>query len=214
MKCLVSLFMVALCVSLFSCSNDAETGATYNKTFITGYMNPEQVVVESIDAGVEVTFRGDVITSGDVFDDLSKAYNDLSYNRYTTCGPRIAISDALSLIKVETIEYFDATHQAGSDISDLIECQYISYYDYIQSGYKEAEKNLESYSDMMEYYLIDGAKLFKYNLSGIDYSHMNLVAPNIIFKFKQAPNKSGKYQFKLIFQTKDNTIESLFECEF
>ena len=177
-------------------------------------MNPEQVVVESIDAGVEVTFRGDVITSGDVFDDLSKAYNDLSYNRYTTCGPRIAISDALSLIKVETIEYFDATHQAGSDISDLIECQYISYYDYIQSGYKEAEKNLESYSDMMEYYSIDGAKLFKYNLSGIDYSHMNLVAPNIIFKFKQTPNKSGKYQFKLIFQTKDNTIESLFECEF
>lgn len=214
MKCLVSLFMVALCASLFSCSNDAETGATYNKTFITGYMNPEQVVVESIDAGVEVTFRGDVITSGDVFDDLSKAYNDLSYNRYTTCGPRIAISDALSLIKVETIEYFDATHQAGSDISDLVECQYISYYDYIQSGYKETEKDIESYSDMMEYYGIEGAKLFSDKLSDINYANMNLVAPNFILKFNQTPENSGIYQFKLIFQTQEKVIVTIFECEF
>lgn len=211
---LVSLFMVALCASLFSCTNDSETGATYNKTFITGYMMPEHIVAETLDSGIAVTVKGDVITSGDVFDDWAKSFNDLSYNRYTTCGPRIAVCDALCEVKVETIDYFDATHQAGSDISDLVVCQYISYYDYIQSGYKETEKDVESYSDMMEYYGIEGAKLFSDKLSDINYANMNLVAPNFILKFNQTPENSGKYQFKLIFQTQEKEIVTIFECEF
>ena len=80
-----------------------------------------------------------MITSGRSFDALSIYYNDLSYNRYTIDGPRTAINDSIYKIEVYTVENFDASHPAGSDISDLIECRYISYYDYIQSGYKKEE---------------------------------------------------------------------------
>lgn len=104
---------------------DAPTGATFNKTFVTGYLTPESIVISKMNSGIKITFKGDLITSGRSFDALSIYYNDLSYNRYTIDGPRTAINDSIYKIEVYTVENFDASHPAGSDISDLIECRYI-----------------------------------------------------------------------------------------
>lgn len=104
---------------------DAPTGATFNKTFVTGYLTPESIVISKMNSGIKITFKGDLITSGRSFDALSIYYNDLSYNRYTIDGPRTAINDSIYKIEVYTVENFDASHPAGSDISDLIECLYI-----------------------------------------------------------------------------------------
>lgn len=73
---------------------DAPTGATFNKTFVTGYLTPESIVISKMNSGIKITFKGDLITSGRSFDALSIYYNDLSYNRYTIDGPRTAINDS------------------------------------------------------------------------------------------------------------------------
>ena len=106
---------------------DAPTGATFNKTFVTGYLTPESIVISKMNSGIKITFKGDLITSGRSFDALSIYYNDLSYNRYTIDGPRTAINDSIYKIEVYTVENFDASHPAGSDISDLIECLYLCH---------------------------------------------------------------------------------------
>ena len=130
MKVFTYIMMVGALCCLFCCSKekeDAPTGATFNKTFVTGYLTPESIVISKMNSGIKITFKGDLITSGRSFDALSIYYNDLSYNRYTIDGPRTAINDSIYKIEVYTVENFDASHPAGSDISDLIECRYISY---------------------------------------------------------------------------------------
>lgn len=128
MKVFTYIMMVGALCCLFCYSKekeDAPTGATFNKTFVTGYLTPESIVISKMNSGIKITFKGDLITSGRSFDALSIYYNDLSYNRYTIDGPRTAINDSIYKIEVYTVENFDASHPAGSDISDLIECSYI-----------------------------------------------------------------------------------------
>jgi hypothetical protein len=128
MKVFTYIMMVGALCCLFCYSKekeDAPTGATFNKTFVTGYLTPESIVISKMNSGIKITFKGDLITSGRSFDALSIYYNDLSYNRYTIDGPRTAINDSIYKIEVYTVENFDASHPAGSDISDLIECRYI-----------------------------------------------------------------------------------------
>ena len=128
MKVFTYIMMVGALCCLFCYSKekeDAPTGATFNKTFVTGYLTPESIVISKMNSGIKITFKGDLITSGRSFDALSIYYNDLSYNRYTIDGPRTAINDSIYKIEVYTVENFDASHPAGSDISDLIECAYL-----------------------------------------------------------------------------------------
>ena len=97
MKVFTYIMMVGALCCLFCYSKekeDAPTGATFNKTFVTGYLTPESIVISKMNSGIKITFKGDLITSGRSFDALSIYYNDLSYNRYTIDGPRTAINDS------------------------------------------------------------------------------------------------------------------------
>ena len=98
MKVFTYIMMVGALCCLFCYSKekeDAPTGATFNKTFVTGYLTPESIVISKMNSGIKITFKGDLITSGRSFDALSIYYNDLSYNRYTIDGPRTAINDSI-----------------------------------------------------------------------------------------------------------------------
>lgn len=37
---------------------DAPTGATFNKTFVTGYLTPESIVISKMNSGIKITFKG------------------------------------------------------------------------------------------------------------------------------------------------------------
>lgn len=82
MKVFTYIMMVGALCCLFCYSKekeDAPTGATFNKTFVTGYLTPESIVISKMNSGIKITFKGDLITSGRSFDALSIYYNDLSY---------------------------------------------------------------------------------------------------------------------------------------
>lgn len=215
MKTTIYIAMLALFFSLFSCEEkEPISGLIYRKTFITAYLEPEYFWTEKVDSGVKFTLRGNVITSGDAYKKLSEKYNDLSYNRNTLDRPRRALSDGLRKIKVETIKPFDATHPADSDISDLIECQYISFCDYIRSGYQEEEKVWEQYLDLEEYCSFEGAKLMVANLQSLNYNNTQLMGTDFVLTFKKEPEEKGVYRFILTLQTQDKEINKVFEYEF
>ena len=210
--------VIVTIMSLVSCSrsnsNDDVSGSQYSKTYITGYLIPEALTADSSGSCVGFTIGGDVLTQGEIFDELSKANNDTSYNRYNVSGPRIAIGENISSMRVVALDNFDSNHQSGSDISDLIECQYISYYDYVQSGYQNQEKSVDDYKDCMEYYSIDGAKLYRETLADIEFANINLCAPYLILKFKAEPENKGTHQFKLILVTQTREIDITYSYEF
>lgn len=74
MKVFTYIMMVGALCCLFCYSKekeDAPTGATFNKTFVTGYLTPESIVISKMNSGIKITFKGDLITSGRSFDALS-----------------------------------------------------------------------------------------------------------------------------------------------
>lgn len=211
MKIIAHTIIIAAFFFICAC-NKEESGATYNKTYITGYKVMEGVVSYEVESGVKFSIKGDVVTSGDIFDQLSKIYNDTSFNRNTICGPRTAIADEIIGIKAVTAEYFDTLHPAGSDVSDLIECIYVSYYDYVRNGYKEESKSIETFTDMTEYYTLAGAKLFRIGLS--EFNDVKLFAPDFILKFNTEPEKEGEYRFDLNIQSSGKEIKTSFRHTF
>ena len=63
MKVFTYIMMVGALCCLFCCSKekeDAPTGATFNKTFVTGYLTPESIVISKMNSGIKITFKGDV----------------------------------------------------------------------------------------------------------------------------------------------------------
>ncbi len=215
MKTTIYIAMLALFFSLFSCEEkEPISGLIYRKTFITAYLEPEYFWTEKVDSGVKFTLRGNVITSGDAYKKLSEKYNDLSYNRNTLDRPRRALSDGLRKIKVETIKPFDATHPADSDISDLIECQYISFCDYIRSEYQKEGEDDEQDLELFGYTLDEGAKLLKEDLQNINYDNTQLMTEDFVLTFKKEPEEKGVYRFILTLQTQDKEINKVFEYEF
>lgn len=198
MKNFLSIIVFLLSSLLCSCSEENDiTGTTYSKTFITGYLTPETISTENTDFGIKLTFKGGVITSGKNFEVVSQYYNDVTYNRNVIYGPRIAINDSIHLMTVNTIGDFDALHLAGSDITDLVECQYISYYDYIHNNYKIVNSKNELIPGLNGYSEIEGAETKEMNLSDVCYYNTKLMAPDFMLKFKKTPDKKGEYLFNL-----------------
>ncbi len=215
MKIMLRFLTLAMLVGCcWSCSNNDESGATYNKTYITGYINPEAVTIKKADRGIEFTLKGTVTTSGDTFSKLSAANGDTSFNRYTVCGPRIALSDPINSIKIETSDAFDLTHPAGSDVSELVECAYVSYFNYVKSGYQAAQKDATQYAVLTEYAGIEGAEVMTTKLSDINFATSQLISKDFAVEFTAEPAQKGTHQFKLIVQTPTNRIEAPFTYDF
>lgn len=209
--------MTLVALSVSSCSNEeAISGAIYCKNYVSAYLVPE-VVAESDAAdgiGMNFTIKGRVINSGTEYEELAETYGDKSFNRYVVYGPRLAVSDGLLGVSVVTVKDFDALHPAGSDVSDLIEIQYISFLDYVKSGYKAEPKDVESYADMMAYYAVDGARLLNSALQSVNYENTRLIAPEFLLKFNKKPTDGESGLFRLVVQTPDASLETEFAYNF
>ena len=98
---------------------------------------------------------------------------------------------------IKTVDDFDASHLAGIDISDLVECHYVSYYDYIHNDYKIVNTKALQTQGLNGYSYIEGAEIKNMNLADICYDNTKLIAPEFMLKFKKAPEKKGEYHFDL-----------------
>ena len=221
MKRIVIILATLILAVAFSCfvgcvRRVPESGAAFCETFITSYIFPDKIHLRYGDGCIPFYVGGSgAVTSGEIFDRLSQYYNDLSYNKWVLNGPNIAILGEIKSIQLETIEEFDEHHPAGSDMSDLVELQYISYYEFVQNGYQEEGSKIEEdYTDMSLYFDREGAKIYKVKLSEVNYSDMQLISTDFVLKFLGSPKEKGVYHFKLTFQVEYSASETLVEYEF
>lgn len=206
-----------LCGLLFSCSNDNEkeiSGVIYLKRLISVYLAPETITTENIDSGIRLSLKGKIITSGKEYDNLSKYYNDTNYNKYVYNGPRRAVNDSIYKVTMKTMEDFDPQHPAGSDITDLVECQYVSYYNFIKNNYKTENSENKPIEGLYYYSKIEGAEAYKMNLTDICYDNSKLMAPEFMLKFKTTPEKKGIYTFNLEMFFSGKVVTKTFKYVF
>lgn len=210
------LILSLLICGFWSCTEVEEDGkGTYRKSYLSSYRTPESIRINTSCSEIKFTITGSTVGS-DVYKKLAKTYNDTSYNSYCVGAPRVAISEEICGIQLKTVDYFDASHPAGSDLSELVECSYLSYYDYIQSGYQKEEHDWMLYADshLEEYFSIWGIKILKCTLSDINSTNTKLAAEDFVLEFNQEPEQKGIYQFKIVMQLPDRQIEAFCEHEF
>ena len=79
---------------------------------------------------------------------------------------------------------------------------------------RKKRKIVDQYSDLIEYFDIEGAKLLKNKLSKINSTNTKLASQKFVLKFNKAPESKGKHKFKLSLQMSDGQIETFFEYDF
>lgn len=222
MKTLFLYFFIMMCF-LASCSSDEDivSGAVYNKNCVTTYWTPESLTMSmtksELDNDSAVTIDvtpHEAISSGKAFDLLASKFGDVSYNRYTVCGPKVAMNDSILSVNIVTLDDFDESHPSGSDVSEYVDIQYASYYDFIQSGYKQEEisedERQKLFTDFMELYSKEGLTIHDKKLTELTSTDTRLVAPKFVFRFNKRPVSIGKYRFKMTLSLSKVKMEQVF----
>lgn len=223
------IISVLICSLFLSCTKeDKLTGCDYSKSYLNGYLNPKAITIENqfissaysdSDSLITVlTLRGDLISNTEEsFEELAKFYKDDSFNRYILPGWRTAVNDSIEKVTVTTLSDFDASHPKGSVVTDLMECEYVSFNDFIQSGYDHKAINYSSedyHGYLAKYFGFDGPNLKRDGLNNLGYQNTKLIAPELTLNFKKLPEKKGNYQFEMTIFFKENKITTTFNYTF
>ncbi len=207
---------VLICATACSESDDdrIEQGM-FAKNYVFGYMIPSSLEFHMIDwSSVPYTV---VHINGGYADEaqreaLREKYNDLSYNK-AIAVPMFALYDGISGLSAETVDYFDEAHPAGSDVSDIVVCKYLTCYEFIQSGYVAIEKDYNLYPPLYGKES-EGTLQHETALSEINYNDSQLMVPEMIFEFTSEPEEPGTYEFKFHFKMPEVEINTTFEYDF
>lgn len=223
MKALILALLIGTICFLNGCKDvecEPLPSIDYCERYISCYMTPNALAMREFEDAdpmcVNLSFSGDLIRSDEkAYDELSARYGDLSFNGYTQAIPRKAVNDSINRIEVKSVARFDAEHPAGSDVSEFVELQYVSYYDFIESGYGEVDKGeLSEWGNLDKYHGLDGAAFHKKALPEIKASDTKLMETDFLLKFNKMPEDSGTYQFELVFHMGEKKICTTVECTF
>ncbi len=199
-----------------ACSNEdwPVVGGWYTENYIVSYLIPDKFSSYSRLGTGEVFFDIDgkfTIWKGDAeFDAIAERNNDLSYDRWQ--GEWItALYDGVTGLSIVTVDYFDEAHPAGSDISDIVDCKYQTYYEYIQGGYEYLELNweppyLHNYGPVTTTY--------EMGLSEVNYDNCQVMDPEIIIWFTSEPEEPGVYEFRFRVDLPNTWFRETFYYEF
>lgn len=136
------------------------------------------------------------------YNHLTKYYHDTSFNRYVAPIPNAALNDSIQYIRLEAANEIDATHPAGSVVSDKVTVSYRSYYPYIMRGYTDDAKTTDGLTD------------FQKDVKDISYANTKLMLPALDIEFTPHSEIKGKHSLKLTVQFSKKKIEKEFEYDF
>lgn len=172
----------------------------YHRYFINGYVLPHRMFYEiEDDTHVGVFLEGYSIGEKDKqFEALAESNNDnFKHKGEIDFPPRVAFAEPIHSLKVVTLMDFDSQHPAGSDISDLIQCSYESYYKYVQSGFTTS-----------------WPEIISCKATEINASNTKLMATYLWLSFLQKPLAPGIYVFDLIFTFETMEVKGRMPYEF
>jgi len=172
-RILCESFLFTIVVMLnWSCEKGDGYGESFfSKSYITDYVYPdslESCFVETVDDRMVMRLRfhggyyvalssyryfADWERREYLFDSLMVSYGDTTYNEDIYVEGHQALATPIDSISVISDADYDENHAAGSDLSDIVIFQGVSYYNFISHGYFREE---DIYGD---YYDDNGLKL-------------------------------------------------------
>lgn len=160
-------FLFTIMVMLtWSCEQGDGYGESFfSKSYITDYVYPDSLVshyVETVDDTMVVcldfqaTYRVGLLSyrhfadwerREQLFDSLMVSYGDTTYNEDIYLEGHQALATPIDSISVVSDADYDENHTAGSDLSDIVIFQGVSYYNFISHGYFREKDTFGDYYD-------------------------------------------------------------------
>lgn len=174
------LFLI-LSLLLFSCQEETtqEPHPPKSGSYISSYMtNINSVSCYQIfnDKTIHLDFLllGDNIIYGNIqFDSIARYYNDTSYLEYSMPTNIGVLTPSIKEIHVHTLKKLNEHYDSNSQIDDIVNIQYSSPYNYINSLYKEGIQT--SFDKKLSDFNTTGTKLF---VNGFSLSFQDITADN------------------------------------
>lgn len=184
----------------------------------------EDEVLQATD--ISFTFTGyDIYPGSGMFENLLRKYNDTKFQWFTPgfyldSPIDCVLGEYLKDIEITCVEYFNATHPAGSEMGDITYFEWTSYYGYIQKGYDTSgldgngayQPNGNNAPSNAIYHALTGDKSI-YPIHMIaNVSYLYDIRNHLYFGEK--PDVPGIYTFNVKFMFETCTTEHQFKVKF
>lgn len=141
-----------------------------------------------------------------VCDSLAKAHHDTEYKR---SGKTFSYCQ---FVRTERIDVFsdtdyDAAHPAGTPLNDIVDIQFSSAEDYVQSNYTEGKYLSELTTPVLEYddmrggyYPADEISMLQEPLEEFNRIQRKLISFFFFFKFRSDPSQTAEHNFTIVYR--------------
>jgi hypothetical protein len=215
------LVVSALAVIIFVGCQKPIDGAYFSKTFIHVYLLPDTLRChwESEYDVVVMGFYGKKIDGGDnEFEELSEKFGDTYFNRKLVPFSNRAIADEFTSIDITSDRDFDSEHPAGTSLGNLVKFYGISFWKYIENGYKFAPYDTPNVPDELNNHthnLQRGEYLVFKKLSDLEPQDMKLLSLfSTKLYFQTRPSEAGTHNFTVTAKTAEKTFSGTLKVEF
>lgn len=139
------------------------------------------------------------------YDSLSKAHNDLDYNRRTLTMVMACLYRRTTGIHVVSDTDYDEEHPAGTYLDDIMRIHFKSAEDYLATGYTSLKQYLGKTTGPSSYYgslpIID-LELSEY-LDEFNRIQRKLIQFSFNFRLTKAPDRTGTHRFTITYTNED-----------
>lgn len=201
---------------------DGGSSAIASHHFITEYIEPNGIEALSnapghlylkVKGNVYQTFRGKDYQHYDKVEYFSKLYDDTSYTGKVRPGEHAVLAYPIEKISLWCGKDFDAEHPVGTPLNDIVSLYFETYYDFVQSGYKDyKEDNPEWIDPTLEEHLLsfeevnsDITKLTQVGMSQNAFANV---------RFNSTPETLGEYPFTIVMTVNGDDLRYSFTFTF
>ena len=185
-----------------------ETGAVMSPHFVTDYIVAENFDLYRVETDewfiFFMNFRGERISmpgnaDKDRFETLAEAFGDVSYNRPVVPDANRALVDPISSLNVVCNKDYDAGHEAGSDLCDIVKFWATTPYGFIHRGYVHEPMDYSDYWPVM--YPQYGYDLIDIPAGEVNSDNSIMLDPWCYLYFTERPAQAGEYEFSVTITT-------------
>lgn len=194
-----------------------DTGMWESPYFITEYLEVSKISVGSNASNhFYLAVDGEVHQLDPLTDNITEEakyfaelYGDTQYNQAVHPGQHSAAAYPIDKITISCEQDFDAEHPAGEPLDDIVKLDYLTYYDFVKSGYQPNKEYRNSNAKLCSHYFKDVAA-DNTLLMGVSLSAKSIAT----IKFDSKPEIAGNYTFTLSAQINGEVMTTTFTTTF